>query len=55
MGIFERIFKIFKPIEDLMYKYYDNDYMIYAIVVIVLLFFALLGFFIFKIVMRILT
>lgn len=55
MGIFDGIMKIFKPIEDLAYKYYDNDYMVYAVLGGTILFLIAFGYLIFKFAMRILT
>jgi len=54
-GIIDKLFKALKPIEDLTYKYYDNDYMIYLAVGLILLFFIALVFFLFKIGMAIIT
>lgn len=51
MGIFDGVLKIFKPIEDLAFKYYDNDYMVYAVLGGTLLFLIAFGYLIFKFVM----
>jgi len=53
--IFDKLLKIFKPIEDLTYQYYENDYMVYIAVAGIIIFFLLLGFAIFKITFALLT
>lgn len=53
--IFDKLFKLFKPIEDLTYQYYENDYMFFVIIAGVIIFFLFLGFIIFKIVFAILS
>lgn len=55
LGILDKIFGILKPIEDLTYKYYDNDYMIYLVVGVIILFLVVLGFFIFRIIVGLFT
>ena len=49
-GILDKIFKLLKPIEDMTYKYYDNDYMIYLVGGVVILFLVVFGYFVFRIV-----